>query len=1256
MRRMRVGHVRSSTLGECASGYTSPFNRKPFPAIGRCLSWLVFALALTNFNAVAADTCSVDTTAPDFNLGTPSNVDVLGGGDVVLASSATVDQQNESLSQNGFTFHHYWWFGQTFKAGTSGPLTAADVRMFCNGCSGTAPDITVSIRAVADNKPTGPDLAVATIPGFLSPTGAYYKATFASPMTMSSGTTYALVVRANAPLSSGEYAYLVSTDDNAYGNGHRLTFTTAGNAWDARDRDIGFRIYTGSGHATSGNLVSALKDSNPGPGGNAVWTNLSWTGNKPPATDLKFHAAASDSPGGPFNFVGPDGTPGSFYTGAGGSLGQFNGKRYLKYKALLSTGNTSVSPMLNDATVCHNVVVESADLSITKTDGVSSAAPGGSVTYTIVAANAGPTPVPNALVTDTFQAPLQNCSWTCAGSGGGGCPASGNGNINLPVNLPPGGNVTFTASCGIAPGASGSLSNTATVGAQVNDPNLANNTATDVDTLSSSADLGITKSDGVSVVTAGAGVSYTIVASNAGPSPVGNATVSDSFPSALQNCSWTCAGSGGGSCPASGSGNINHSVNLPVGASATFTANCTVSGGASGSLANTATIASAVSDPNPGNNSATDTDTIGGSADLSITKTNGRTTSTAGSPVTYTIVASNAGPSNVPNATVNDFFPSELQNCSWTCSGSGGGSCAASGSGNITQSVNLPAGGSATFVASCTLPPAAAGTLTNTANLSSVVPDPNPANNSATDTDSLGGSADLSITNTDGAASATAGNPITYTLVASNAGPSNVTGATVADSFPSSLQNCSWTCSGSGGASCPASGSGNLNAQVNLPANGSVTFLAGCTVKPGATGSLANTATVSSSFSDPVPGNNSATDTNSIVASANLGITKTDGVSSATPGGSVTYTIVASNTGPSNAASATVTDTFPSALQNCSWTCSGNSGGTCPASGSGNINATVGLPAGASTTFTAACQVKASATGSLVNTATVSSTVSDPAPGNNSATDTDTLNPSADLRITKTNGVTATQPGDAVVYTIVASNIGPSNVGSATVADTFSAKLQNCEWMCDASGGATCNAAGVGNISQNVSLPAGGATEFTAVCDVSSTATGTLSNTATVSSAVSDPIPGNNSATDTDALEAVADLEISIDDGTSTSPPGTWVTYQVVAYNAGMSSAPGSTVEVNFPPGGSPVTWTCVASGGATCAASGSGNINDTVNLPMGGSAVYSVSYQVGAQQKAPLHVVGSVSSSVSDPVPDNNFAEDVNSVDIEILFSHGFD
>ncbi|HRI03767.1 MAG TPA: DUF2012 domain-containing protein [Pyrinomonadaceae bacterium] len=126
-----------------------------------------------------------------------------------------------------------------------------------------------------------------------------------------------------------------------------------------------------------------------------------------------------------------------------------------------------------------------------------------------------------------------------------------------------------------------------------------------------SADLSITKTDGVASVTAGGSTTYTITASNAGPDAVSGATVADTFPASLTVAGWTCVGAGGGTCTAAGSGNINDTnVNLPVGGSVTYTAPAAVSAGASGTIANTATVSSSVTDPTPGNNSATDTDTV----------------------------------------------------------------------------------------------------------------------------------------------------------------------------------------------------------------------------------------------------------------------------------------------------------------------------------------------------------------------------------------------------------------------------------------------------------------------------------------------------------------------------------------------------------------------------------------------------------------------------------------------------------------------
>ena len=686
-----------------------------------------------------------------------------------------------------------------------------------------------------------------------------------------------------------------------------------------------------------------------------------------------------------------------------------------------------------------NFCVVPADLSITKTDGQTTATPGGTATYTITASNAGPSAAAGSTVSDTFPAACTSVSWTCVGAGGGTCTVSGSGDLGDTVNLPVSGSVTYTATCSIDAAATGSLANTATVavGGAVIDPNLANNSATDTDTLAPSADLSITKTDGQTSATPGGSATYTITASNAGPSDAPGSSVSDTFPAACTSVSWTCVGAGGGSCTASGSGNLGDTVSLPVGGSVTYTATCNISAAATGSLVNTATVAAGggATDPNPANNSATDTDTLALFADLSITKTDGLTTVTPGGTTTYTITASNAGPSAAPGSTVSDSFPAACTSVSWTCAGAGGGTCTASGSGNLGDVVNLPVSGSVTYTATCSVDAAATGSLVNTATVSVAggVTDPNPANNSATDTDTLAPSADLSITKTDGQTSATPGGTTTYTITASNAGPSAAPGSTVTDSFPAACTSVSWTCVGAGGGSCTASGSGNLGDTVSLPVSGSVTYTATCSIDSAATGSLANTATVAvgGGVSDPNAANNSATDTDTLAASGDLSITKTDGVATVEAGDTLTYTIVASNAGPSDATGVGVSDSFPSGLT-CSWTCAGSGGGSCAASGSGNIaDSTVALPAAASVTYTATCDVDLGLGGGVVLSNTASLTVpggfADGNGANDSATDTTTTTSSLLISATKT---VTTPPegfthGATVAYTIVLSNAGP---------------------------------------------------------------------------------------------------------------------------------------------------------------------------------------------------------------------------------------
>ena len=173
-----------------------------------------------------------------------------------------------------------------------------------------------------------------------------------------------------------------------------------------------------------------------------------------------------------------------------------------------------------------------------------------------------------------------------------------------------------------------------------------------------------------------------------------------------------------------------------------------------------------------------------------------------------------------------------------------------------------------------------------------------------------------------------------------------------------------------------------------------------------ASGSVSNTATVATpaGITDPTPGNNSATDTDTVIAApvvADLSITKSNGVSSINAGATTVYTIVVTNNGPGEVTGATVTDLAPAGLTLGNWTCAvstAGSGGVVTtacgaASGTGNLNTTVTMKAGAVITYTVSATVADNVAGDLVNIATVNPPVgvSDPALGNNSASDSDAI-------------------------------------------------------------------------------------------------------------------------------------------------------------------------------------------------------------------------------------------------------------------------
>ena len=580
-------------------------------------------------------------------------------------------------------------------------------------------------------------------------------------------------------------------------------------------------------------------------------------------------------------------------------------------------GTTDTNTANNSATDTDTINPQ-ADLSITKTDGVTTATPGNTVTYTITASNAGPSDAIGATVIDTLPAVL-TATWTCAGAGGGTCPASGVGNINASVNLPAGGSVTFTVSATISASATGTMSNTATVTAPgtVTDPNPGNNSATDIDTLTPSADLSITKTDGSSSYTPGATTTYMIVASNNGPSAVTGATISDTLAAPFTSDNWTATATGGATgFSASGTGNINDTVDMPVGSTITYTLSAAISLAATGNVSNTATIAvpAGTTDPTPGNNSATDIDSNGGSQQLTISKTATPSAFAVGQGGTYSLLVSNAGTTSTSAAiTVADTLPTGISSSAtpsgtnWDCSASTSTvvSC-------TTAAVLLPGENAPVVSVPVSIAVNAASPSVNTAIVSGGGDGTCPVAARCNSTISTPVDAPLINVNKVLQGSFVVGVQTAYVVTATNNGQADTIAGTITDAVPTGLAI------GTLPAGCSTVGQ---NLTCTLPAGmatgGSVSYTIPVTPQASTDGTSITNIAVNNGGGDPscpVANHCKGTTTNSVTA-PQLSLSKSATPSSFVVNQPATYTLTLTNTGTAaTTALTTITDTIPGGL------------------------------------------------------------------------------------------------------------------------------------------------------------------------------------------------------------------------------------------------------------------------------------------------------------------------------------------------------
>jgi uncharacterized repeat protein (TIGR01451 family) len=922
----------------------------------------------------------------------------------------------------------------------------------------------------------------------------------------------------------------------------------------------------------------------------------------------------------------------------------------------LSGGNTATGDLAS-------ANVPAPNLSITKTDGVTTVYRGGPVSYTVVITNSSAYGVTGTIV-DTVPASVTGVNWTCVTSAGSFCAAtSGSGNsINTSATLEAGDTATYTITGTLSSSASGTLVNTATVAvpAWLTDSAPANNTATDTDTINLNANLGITKTDGVASINSGSPVTYTIVVSNAGPDASNGSIVTDTVPATITGVTWTCgSATGGATCgAASGSGNaISTTANLPASSSVTYTVTGTLSPTASGTLTNTATVltpASGVSDPTDlsrtgaGNNSATDSTPITSVPDLQINKSHAGNF-TVGVNGTYTITANNAGTAATSaTVTVTDNLPAGLTvaatptGTGWNCSGT------VVGSSTVTCTRASIAGGTSAPAITVTVvvAPAAFPSVTNVATVSGGgEPASNNFNNSASDPTTVNGIPDMTVAKSHTGNFTQGQTGATYTITATNSGTLATSGTvTVVDTLPAGLT--ATAISGTGWICTLATLTCTRNNALAVGASYPVITVT-VNVSASAPASVTNSVSVSGGGQNNTT-NDTATDPTTINQLPDLTINKSH-VGNFTQGQvGATYSLVATNSGTgATSGTVTVTDTLPAgltatAISGTGWSCVL---GTLTCTRSDALAAAASYPA-----ITVTVTVANNAVASVTNSAAVSG-----GGQTNTANDTDT-DPTTvvqlpDLTITKSHAGNFTQGQVGATYSLTVTNSGfAATSGTVTVTDTLPAGLtataiSGTGWTCTL---ATLTCTRSNALAVSASYPV-----ITVTVTVANNAAASVTNSVTVSGG-GQTNTTNDTATDPTTINQLPDLTITKSHVGNFSQGQTGATYSITATNSGLAATSGTVTVVDTLPAG--LTATAISGTGWACVL---GTLTCTRSDALAGGASYPViTLTVNVSLSAAASVTNSVSiSGGGQIITTNDTATDPTTInqlpDLTITKSH---
>ncbi|HJX29343.1 MAG TPA: IPTL-CTERM sorting domain-containing protein, partial [Thermoanaerobaculia bacterium] len=312
------------------------------------------------------------------------------------------------------------------------------------------------------------------------------------------------------------------------------------------------------------------------------------------------------------------------------------------------------------------------------------------------------------------------------------------------------------------------------------------------------AGVSISKSDMTDPAVAGTTLGYTVLVSNGGPDDATAVEMVDTLPAGTTFVSLTAPAGWSCTTPAVGtSGTVTCTTPLLANTGMVASFDLTVAidpAVAPGTITNTATVTTDTAD-DPADNTTTVTTQVNASADYSLTLADFPDPVVPGTVFSYFPVATNAGPSVVPNAQlvltlpagVTFEFLDTIAAAGWSCSTPAVGQPVTS----VTCTIAAFPVGTATFRVDVRVGAATPGgtVLTASGTLTAGIPDSSPGDTTATTTTTVVSSASLTATKT-ATGPFTSGATFTYTIVVTNGGPGTQgdnPGNEVTDSLPAGL-------------------------------------------------------------------------------------------------------------------------------------------------------------------------------------------------------------------------------------------------------------------------------------------------------------------------------------------------------------------------------------------------------------------------------------------------------------------------------------